>query len=227
MIDYSLERKRLVEKLVMEGIIRSEKVRNAMLNVPREEFVPQHQRKWAYVDHPLPIGCGQTISAPHMVAIMTELLNPEPGHIVLEIGTGSGYQAAILAEIVCKQDPVRKGHVYTIERIPDLARFARNNLERTGYSNYVTVIVGDGTKGYPEKSPYDRIIVTAAAPTIPKPLIEQLKPGGIMVIPVGDLGLQRLLIVYKSPDGKLSIKEDTWCLFVPLIGDYGWKDYYF
>ncbi|RLG84023.1 MAG: protein-L-isoaspartate O-methyltransferase [Thermoprotei archaeon] len=226
-MDYSLERKRLVEKLIMEGIIRSEKVKNAMLNVPREEFVPPHQKRWAYVDHPLPIGHGQTISAPHMVAIMTELLNPEPGHIVLEIGTGSGYQAAVLAEIVSKQDPMKKGHVYTIERISELAKFAMDNLKRTGYSDYVTVIISDGTKGYSEKSPYDRIIVTAAAPTIPKPLIEQLRPGGIMVIPVGDLGLQRLLIVHKSLDGKLNIKEDTWCLFVPLIGEYGWKDHYY
>jgi len=224
--DYTAERKRLVEKLIMEGVIRSEKVKKAMLNVPREEFVPPDQRKWAYVDHPLPIGHGQTISAPHMVAIMTELLDPEPGHKVLEIGTGSGYQTAVLAEIVAKQDPERKGHVYSIERIPELAFFAKENLRRTSYIVYVTVIVGDGSKGYPEKAPYDRIMVTAAAPDIPKPLVDQLKPGGIMVVPVGDLGLQRLLVIHKKPDGKLEIREDTWCLFVPLIGEYGWKDYY-
>lgn len=227
MIDYSKERERLVEALVEEGVIRSEKVRKAMLSVPREEFVPPEHRRWAYVDHPLPIGHGQTISAPHMVALMTELLDPEPGHIVLEIGTGSGYQSAVLAEIVAKQDPSRRGHVYTIERIPELAEFAINNLKRTSYINYVTVIVGDGTKGYSEKAPYDRIIVTAAAPDIPKPLLEQLKNGGKMVIPVGDLGLQRLLIVEKSIDGRVRVKEDTYCLFVPLIGEYGWKyDYY-
>ncbi len=226
MVDYSEQRRRLVERLVLEGVITSEKVRKAMLNVPREEFVPPSQKKWAYMDHPLPIGYGQTISAPHMVAIMTEKLDPEPGHIVLEIGTGSGYQAAVLAEIVAKQDPSRRGHVYTIERIPELVEFARSNLERTGYIDYVTVIHGDGTLGYPDKAPYDRIIVTAAAPDIPKPLIEQLKPGGIMVIPVGDLGLQRLLIVRKSVDGEIVVYEDTYCLFVPLIGEYGWKTGY-
>ena len=220
---YEYERRRLIENLVLEGVIRSEKVRDAMLNVPREEFVLEEYRKWAYLDQPLPIGYGQTISAPHMVALMTEKLDPEPGDIVLEIGTGSGYQAAILAGIVAKRDPSRRGHVYSVERIPELAFFARKNLEKTGYIDYVTVVVGDGTKGYPDKAPYDRIIVTAAAPDIPKPLIEQLKPRGVMVIPVGDLGVQRLLIVRKSVNGEIHVLEDTYCLFVPLVGEYGWR----
>ncbi len=218
------QRRRLVEQLVREGIIRSEKVKKAMLAVPREEFVPENQRQWAYYDHPLPIGYGQTISAPHMVALMTELLDPEPGDKVLEVGTGSGYQAAVLAEIVAKQDPSRRGHVYTIERIPELARFAKENLRRTSYIKYVTVIIGDGTKGYPKEAPYDGIVVTAAAPNIPQPLVEQLKVGGRLVIPVGDLSLQRLVLAIKKPDGSLDIREDTWCLFVPLIGEYGWRD---
>ncbi len=223
-INFEKARRQLVERLIAEGVIRSEKVKKAMLSVPREEFVPEDVKKWAYVDEPLPIGHGQTISAPHMVALMTELLDPNPGDKVLEIGTGSGYQAAILAEIVAKNDPLKRGHVYTIERIPELADFARKNLEKTSYSKYVTVIVGDGTLGYPEKAPYDRIIVTAAAPDIPKPLLEQLKPGGVLVIPVGDLGLQRLLVVKKREDGSIVVKEDTYCVFVPLIGKYGWRE---
>ncbi len=223
MPDYAELRRRLVEKLVREGIIVSEKVKKAFLAVPREEFVPPEQRPWAYEDHPLPIGYGQTISAPHMVAIMTEKLDPEPGHRVLEVGTGSGYQAAILAEIVAKNDPTGRGHVFTIERIPELAEFARRNLERTGYIRYVTVIVGDGTLGYPDMAPYDRIIVTAAAPDVPKPLIDQLRVGGRMVIPVGSLWWQELWVIDKKPHG-LDIKRDTPCLFVPLRGRYGWKD---
>ncbi len=216
-------RRRIVEYLVELGYIRSEKVKKALLSVPREEFVPEAYRDMAYNDHPLPIGYGQTISAIHMVAIMTEALDPEPGDKVLEVGTGSGYQAAVLAEIVGKMDPSRRGHVYTIERIPELAEFARRNLERTGYSEYVTVIVGDGTLGYPDEAPYDRIIVTAASPDIPEPLIEQLKDGGRIVIPVGDLWFQRLVIADKK-DGELVRRYGIECVFVPLVGKYGWKE---
>ncbi len=216
-------RRRIVEYLVELGYIRSEKVKKALLSVPREEFVPEAYRDMAYNDHPLPIGYGQTISAIHMVAIMTEALDPEPGDKVLEVGTGSGYQAAVLAEIVGKMDPSRRGHVYTIERIPELAEFARKNLERTGYSEYVAVIVGDGTLGYPDEAPYDRIIVTAASPDIPEPLIEQLKDGGRIVIPVGDLWFQRLVIADKK-DGELVRRYGIECVFVPLVGKYGWKE---
>ncbi len=217
------QRRRVVEYLVELGYIRSEKVKKALLSVPREEFVPEPYKEYAYEDHPLPIGYGQTISAIHMVAIMTEELDPNPGDKVLEIGTGSGYQAAVLAEIVAKMDPEKKGHVYTIERIPELAEFARRNLEKTSYSRYVTVIVGDGSKGYPEKAPYDRIMVTAASPSIPKPLVEQLKDGGRMVIPVGDLYVQRLAIIDKI-NGDTRIRYGIECVFVPLVGEYGWKD---
>lgn len=216
-------RRRIVEYLVELGYVRSEKVKKALLSVPREEFVPEAYRDMAYNDHPLPIGYGQTISAIHMVAIMTEALDPEPGDKVLEVGTGSGYQAAVLAEIVGKMDPSRRGHVYTIERIPELAEFARRNLERTGYSEYVTVIVGDGTLGYPDEAPYDRIIVTAASPDIPEPLIEQLKEGGRIVIPVGDLWFQRLVIADKR-GGELIRRYGIECVFVPLVGKYGWRE---
>ncbi len=222
-MNYAEQRRRIVEYLESLGYLRSEKVKRALLNVPREEFVPPPYREYAYDDHPLPIGYGQTISAIHMVAIMTEELDPEPGDKVLEVGTGSGYQAAVLAEIVAKMDPEGRGHVYTIERIPELAEFAKRNLERTGYSRYVTVIVGDGTLGYPEAAPYDRIIVTAAAPQIPKPLIEQLRSGGRMVIPVGDMYFQRLEIVEKI-NGDIRVRHGIECIFVPLIGEYGWRE---
>jgi protein-L-isoaspartate(D-aspartate) O-methyltransferase len=202
----------------------------AMLRVPRELFVPEELRHLAYEDTPLPIGHGQTISAPHMVALMTELAEIEPGMKVLEVGTGSGYHAAVLAEVVAPSDEPRErwGHVYTIERIPEPAERARRNLERAGYADRVTVIVGDGSLGYPEKAPYDRIIVTAAAPDIPEPLLEQLRPGGKMVIPIGTRYMQYLYVIEKIHDGRIKSRPVTPCLFVPLIGRYGWRseDYY-
>jgi len=222
-VNFAIQRKQLVETLISAGYLKNPKVIKALLSVPRELFVPEELREYAYVDSPLPIGYRQTISAVHMVAIMTEELDPEPGDIVLEIGTGSGYQAAVLAEIVAKQDPSRRGHVYTIERIPELAEFARRNLARAGYSEYVTVVVGDGTLGYPEKAPFNRVIVTAGAPTVPPPLIDQLAEGGRLVIPVGDLYVQRLLIIEKR-EGKLYKKWGIECVFVPLLGKYGWKE---
>lgn len=223
MSSFEAQRRRLIEALVSAGYLRSSKVIRALLSVPRELFVPEELRDYAYVDSPLPIGYRQTISAVHMVAIMTEELDPEPGDIVLEVGTGSGYQAAVLAEIVAKQDPTRRGHVYTIERIPELAEFAKRNLTKAGYINHVTVLVGDGTLGYPEKAPFNKIIVTAAAPTVPSPLIEQLAENGRLVIPVGNLYMQRLLIIEKR-GGKLYKKWGIECVFVPLIGEYGWRD---
>ncbi len=222
MTDYAAQRKRLVEKLIAEGVLRDPKVIRAMLTVPRELFVPERYRDYAYVDSPLPIGEGQTISAPHMVALMCEAAELDEGHKVLEIGTGSGYHAAVIAEIVAPKGSRSPGHVYTVERIEALARKARENLKRAGYDDRVTVIVGDGTRGYPPAAPYDRIIVTAAAPDIPSPLIEQLKPGGVMVIPVGDKHLQRLYIVRKRRDGSIDIEIGTPCMFVPLVGEYGW-----
>jgi protein-L-isoaspartate(D-aspartate) O-methyltransferase len=219
-------RERLVERLVREGYIRSEKVKRAMLRVPRELFVPEDLKHLAYEDTPLPIGFGQTISAPHMVALMTEYADLDVGMKVLEVGTGSGYHAAVIAEIVAPSDAPRErwGHVYSIERIRELAEFARRNLEKAGYADRVTVIVGDGSKGYPPEAPYDRIVVTAAAPDIPQPLVDQLKPGGKMVIPVGDRYLQYLYVVEKDENGKLRYRSVTPCLFVPLVGEHGWKE---
>jgi len=216
--DFSMLRRALVEALVEEGVIRSKIVKEAMLKVPREEFVPKHLRDYAYEDTPLPIGYGQTISAPHMVALMCEEAQLAPGMRVLEIGTGSGYHAAVIAEIVGP-----KGAVYSIERLAELSSFARRNLARTGYLDRVTLIVGDGSMGYPPAAPYDRIIVTAAAPEIPPPLINQLARGGIMVIPVGDRFSQILYVIRKKSDGSIEYKTVTPCLFVPLVGRHGWN----
>ncbi len=226
MRSYEEMRIRLVNELKEEGYILSKKVERAMLKVPREIFVPEEYRDLAYSDRPLPIGYGQTISAPSIVAYMTELLELDIGLKVLEVGTGSGYQAAIIAEIVAPSDipKERWGHVYSIERIPELAEFARRNLERTGYKDRITVIVGDGTKGYGEKAPYDRIIVTAAAPEVPKPLIDQLKPCGIAVVPVGSKWEQVLIVIKKDKNGNVKTRKDLEVIFVPLIGEYGWRE---
>lgn len=210
-------RRRLVRLLKEQGFIRSRIVEEAMLRVPREEFVPPEYRAVACEDRPLPIGYGQTISAPSIVAYMTELLEPGPGMKVLEVGTGSGYQAAVLAEIVGP-----RGHVWSMERIPELAEWARRNLERTSYARRVTVIVGDGTLGYPDEAPYDRIIVTAAAPSVPPPLEEQLREGGKIVAPIGDYIAQELVVGEKR-GGRVLYRRDLEVIFVPLVGRYGWS----
>ncbi|MEM1779347.1 MAG: protein-L-isoaspartate(D-aspartate) O-methyltransferase [Ignisphaera sp.] len=219
---YSYERRRLVEYLKRAGIIRSRNVEEAFLSIPREQYVPEDLREYAYQDTPLPIGSGQTISAPHMVAIMTEELMVEPNHKILEIGTGSGYQASILAHIVSKGC----GHVYTVERIPELAQNALINISRAvpHLLEYITIYVGDGSKGLQEFAPYDRIIVTAAAPRILEPLVNQLALEGIMVIPVGNRYEQLLTVVIKDRRGGISIKQSIPCVFVPLLGEYGWRE---
>ncbi len=228
-------RRRLVEELVSLGFVRSSKVVRALLRVPRHLFVPPHLVDVAYDDRPLPIGHGQTISAPSVVARMTELLNPDVGHRVLEVGTGSGYQAAVIAEIVAPSDAPREswGHVWSVERVPELAEQARRNLDAAGYGDRVTVVVGDGSRGLPEAAPFDRIIVTAAAPRVPEPLLEQLAPGGRLVAPVGSRYSQVLVVVDKLDDGRIVQRSDIEVLFVPLVGEYGFpgeevgeEDYY-
>ncbi len=214
MDEYFERRKRMVEKLKKE-LDLSEKVAKAMLKIPRHLFVPEHISE-AYNDYPLPIGYGQTISAPHMVAIMCELLNLKEGDKVLEVGAGSGYHAAIVAEIVGE-----KGKVVTIERIPELAERARKTLEELGIKN-VKVVVGDGSKGYEEEAPYDKIYVTASAPDVPKSLIKQLKKGGRLVIPIGDY-IQYLYIVDKDEEGKIKKRRWGGVRFVPLVGEEGFK----
>jgi len=196
----------LIEHLKSQGYLRTGKVIEAFRQVPRENFIPPAQKEYAYADEPLPIGSGQTISAPHMVAIMTELLEPKKTDKVLEVGAGSGYQAAILSRLVKR--------IYTVELEPDLARGAGESLKKSGYDN-VDVMVGDGSKGYPKEAPFDKIIVTCGADKIPKPLVEQLKEGGIMAIPVGS-GLYQELILGVKRKGRLETENKGACMFVPL-----------
>jgi protein-L-isoaspartate(D-aspartate) O-methyltransferase len=198
----------------MRGRIK-ETVIKAMARVPRELFVPDHLRSRAYEDIPLPIGYGQTISAPHMVAIMCDLLDLGEGMRVLEVGGGCGYHAAVIAELVGP-----KGHIYSMERISELVVQARKNLIAAGIEN-VTMIEGDGSIGLPLHAPYDRISVAATAPNVPEPLQQQLKPGGKMVLPVG-IGFQELVLVTRK-NGFVT-EEKMGVAFVPLIGEYGFKE---
>jgi len=219
--EYQVQRERMIKEI--EGDVKatsrrigkkqlSKSVMKAMANVPRHEFVPRSLRRAAYENRPLPIGYGQTISQPYIVALMTDLLDVEGDDIVLEVGTGSGYQAAILAELVKK--------IYTIEIIKGLGEQAKGRLEDLGYQN-VSVQVGDGYYGLEGLAPFDGIIVTAAANHIPPPLIKQLRPGGKMVIPVGGAFMtQQLMLVEKRNDGKIITKQVLPVIFVPLTGGH-------
>ncbi len=198
----------LVRDIAAQGV-RDSAVLAAMRAVPRHEFVAPLYREQAYEDHPLPIECGQTISQPSLVAYMTELLRPRPGMKVLEVGTGSGYQAAVLAQLGCR--------VFTIEIFRELATSAEARLRRLGY-RAVAVRHGDGYAGWPEQAPFDAIVVTAGAEHVPKPLVEQLAPGGRMVIPVGaDPADAELTVVEKGRDGKARTREVLPVRFVPLL----------
>jgi len=187
----------------------AERVMQAMRRVPRHRFVPASEEAWAYKNRPLSIGQGQTISQPYIVALMTDLLDSKPTDIVLEVGTGSGYQAAVLAELV--------GKVYTIEIVEPLGRQAAQTLSALGYANVFTRI-GDGYAGWPEVAPFDSIIVTAAASDVPKPLVDQLKPGGRLVIPVGGrFDVQQLIVIEKKADGTTLSRNTLPVRFVPLV----------
>jgi protein-L-isoaspartate(D-aspartate) O-methyltransferase len=202
-------RERMVRNDIMERGVRDSRVLQAMREVPRHLFVPEKLAHRAYEDNPLPIGSGQTISQPYIVAAMTELARVRSDDKVLEVGTGSGYQAAVLSRLA--------RHVYTIEILPELAESARVRLERLGYTN-VTVRVGDGYLGWPEQAPFDAIIVTAAPEEVPKPLIEQLKPGGRLVIPVGpEYAVQSLRVLEKDADGHVQTEDVMPVRFVPLM----------
>jgi len=191
----------------------SERLLAVMAKVPRHELVPADQRAVAYANRPLPIGLGQTISQPFIVALMTDFMDVKPGDRVLEIGTGSGYQAAVLAELA--------GTVYTIEIVEPLAREAARRLTALGYRNVVAK-VGDGYRGWPEHAPFDSIMVTAAPRAVPQPLIEQLKPGGRLVVPVGGQAAgQELLLIQKNPDGTVTRRTILAVRFVPLIDKSG------
>lgn len=212
--DFTTERRLMVQRQLVARGISDRRVLAAMEEVPRHLFVDESIRFEAYDDTPLPIGEGQTISQPYMVAVMTELLGLAGGEKVLEIGTGSGYQAAVLSRLC--------GQVYTVERIEVLSVRARQILKECGYDN-VSFLVGDGTDGWPEEAPYDGIIVTAGAPKVPDVLANQLKLGGRLLIPVGNRWSQTLKRVVRTGTGVIS-EDHTGCRFVDLIGKHGWSD---
>ena len=214
MINYEKERSRMVDEQIAGRGVKDERVLAVMRKIPRHEFLPEGIRGMAYNDSALPIGEGQTMSQPYMVALMTEFLGLKGTERVLEIGTGSGYQAAVLAELCQK--------VYSVERIKTVADKARATLDRLGYKS-VAIKVYDGTYGWKEMAPFDAIIVTAGSPDIPAPLVEQLKEGGRMVIPVGDRYGQQLITVVKTSEGTITERSIP-CVFVPLIGNHGWKE---
>lgn len=205
----------LIERLISWGYLKTPRVIDAMREVRREYFIPDKSQDFAYADFPLPIGNEQTISAPHMVAIMSESAELEVGNKVLEIGAGSGYHACVTAHIT-------KSWVFSVERHSELAIAARQNIKRAGCDK-VILIVGDGTKGYEKEAPYDRIIVTAGAPEIPQPLIDQLKMGGKLLIPVGSKRSQSLIRITIEKEG-IQKENLGGCIFVPLIGEYGWTE---
>ena len=212
LIDYQAARKRMVDRQITVRGITSPRILSAFLEVPRHRFVPEGQQAFAYQDRPLPIGLGQTISQPYIVAYMTDLLQLTGGERVLEIGSGSGYQAAILGALAAE--------VHTIERHPSLAEKAASLLKELNYTN-VIVHKGDGTMGLEQYAPYQAIMVTAAAREVPIPLLNQLDDGGKLVMPVGDRGGQVLLLY--SRKGNDFLKQDLAPVaFVPLIGEHGW-----
>ena len=205
--DFALQRQRMVEQQLKPRGINDVRVLAAMAKVPREEFIPVDARAGAYEDGPLPIGYDQTISQPYVVAFMTEQLRPKQGDRVLEIGSGSGYQAAILAELMAE--------VYTMEIVGPLAKTAEATLQRLGYQN-VHIKVGDGYKGWPEEAPFDAIIVTCAPENVPQPIVDQLKDGGRMVIPVGERFAQQLYLLEKK-NGQLKESATLPVRFVPML----------
>lgn len=212
--DRTAERERMVETQLRHRGIRNPRVLRALETVPRHEFVPKELRRKAYADGPLGIGCGQTVSQPLMVATMSDALDPQPGDRVLEVGVGSGYQTAVLLEL--------GAHVTGIERHGRLARDAERRLRKLGYTDF-EVHVGDGSVGYPDGAPFDGILVAAAAPDVPAPLIDQLAPGGRLVLPVGDRRVQSLVCIERLEDGSTKRIDLGAVVFVPLIGTAGFS----
>jgi protein-L-isoaspartate(D-aspartate) O-methyltransferase len=217
MVNFKKARERMVETQIAARGVHDERVLEAMRMVPRHLFLDEALREQAYSDHPLPIAEKQTISQPYIVALMTESLELNGSEKVLEIGTGSGYQSAVLAVLVDR--------VFSIERYPDLAYRANSILQKLGYKN-VIVRVGDGSLGWPDDAPFDGIIVTAGTPHIPQPLIDQLKVGGRLVVPVGDKFGQDLMLVKRVAEGPEGIKKTNLggVRFVNLVGKWGWKE---
>lgn len=215
MRDFSISRRRMVEQQVLARGVSDQRVIDAMLKVPRHKFVEEAFENQAYQDAPLPIGEKQTISQPYMVAVMSEALLLTGTETVLEVGTGSGYQAAVLALLADR--------VFSLERIPSLARRARKVLDDCGYSK-VNIRVADGTRGWQEMAPFDAIVVTAGAPDVPQEYLQQLVVGGRLVIPVGNRDSQVLMRITRTGDSEYKEERLLGCRFVPLIGSYGWQD---
>lgn len=211
---FARQRTTMVADQIAARGVRDARVLRAMERVPRHLFVPKHDAPCAYEDRAMPIGCAQTISQPYMVALMCELLDVEPHHRVLEVGAGSGYQAAVLAQLAAE--------VYAVEIVPELVTGAQRLMRDLGYDN-VHIQVSDGTLGLPEAAPFDRIIVAAAAPAIPPPLVDQLVGGGRIVAPVGSRETQTVRVGTKLPHG-LETYDSIGCVFVPLRGRHGWPD---
>jgi len=219
-------RERTVAMLQSEGILKTKEIIRALLTVPREEFLPFEVKKYAYVDTPLPIGHGQTTSAIHMTAMFCEYSGMKAGQKILEVGGGCGYMSCVYAEIVAPSDMPRDlwGHVWSVEIVKELAEFAERNVERTGYGDRVTMLHGDASEGLPEHAPYDVVIVTSAAPDVPKPMVDQLAPEGVLLIPVGGPHLyQELIRVRRLKDGTMKEEALSGVAFVPMRGKSGWK----
>lgn len=214
---FAKERERMVHRLGEQGYVATERVAEAIRRVPRHAFLPGREDE-AYLDAPVGIGLGQTISAPHMVAIMVEALDARPGMRVLEVGAGSGYHAAVVAELVAPG-----GRVWSVERVPELVARARENLLRAGFAERVEVVEGDGSEGLPAHAPFDRIYVTCAAPRVPEPLLAQLAPQGRLLVPVGNRYQQELLLVERGPEGTRERRLGG-CVFVPLVGKHGFPE---
>lgn len=204
------------------GLVKDEIAFKAFSEVPRELFIPEKHSSSAYLDHPLPLmNTGQTISAPHMTIMILEYLELKNNLKVLEIGAGSGYQASLIAAAISSNSHTT-GHVFSIEIVPELVNFAKNNIKMANYDHIVTVLEGDGTQGYEEESPYDRIILTAAGPKLPPPLIDQLKIGGILVMPLGKPRSYQVMTRFKKvSESEISKEELSSVAFVPLRGEHG------
>ncbi len=221
MTEIRVIKERLLDQYKRRGYVKDERAFDAFMRVPREKFIPERLSSSAYLDHPLPLmNTGQTISAPHMTIMILDYLELVPGQKILEIGAGSGYQAALIAAVVASDEA--PGHVYSIEIVPELVEFARENLARAGFDECVTVIEGDGTLGHEKEAPYDRVILTAAGPIVPPPLIKQLRVDGTLVMPLGRPGLWQQMTRYRKVNNTEIIKENLSSVaFVPLRGKYG------